>query len=289
MMARQQRWLLLPPVLLLAIAKASAGGGGCGGLGVAPALELGAGGAIFTFGTELFALTFDAATLALLNVSTCTAGNASQGFLWPAAAGGGGVDKFSLWQLAYSDCTVAMPSGSQLDALATAASITLAAELGTPIGFHWCVNQPPELHVTVDFTTFIYVFSSQEGCFGIRLYFLAQFIYELSLTTGTYFCRLTDRDCVDDEHGRRYGWNTEVFDTHYPVYTPKPGFASATAALQAANVHVVPYTNGRLFDPHDPKYHWPTLPHTLSTIKSLHDYLHTVHTPAVQYIDRSTD
>ena len=55
-------------------------------------------------------------------------------------------------------------------------SITLAAELGTPIGFHWCVNQPPELHVTVDFTTFIYVFSSQEGCFGIRVYFLAQFM-----------------------------------------------------------------------------------------------------------------
>ena len=39
-----------------------------------------------------------------------------------------------------------------------------------------------------------------------------------------------------------YGWETQDFDTHYPVYTPKPNFAAATAAMQSANppVHVVP-------------------------------------------------
>ena len=53
-----------------------------------------------------------------------------------------------------------------------------------------------------------------------------------------------------------YQWEVETFDTHYPVYTPRPGFAAATATMQAATppVHVVPYTNGRLFDPRDPKY-----------------------------------
>ena len=51
-----------------------------------------------------------------------------------------------------------------------------------------------------------------------------------------------------------YGWNNEAFDTQYPVYTPKSCFAAATAAMQAADVSVVPYTNGRLFDPRDPKY-----------------------------------
>jgi hypothetical protein len=52
----------------------------------------------------------------------------------------------------------------------------------------------------------------------------------------------------------RYGWNNELFDTHYPVYTPKQCFAQATAMMQSARVHVVPYTNGRLFDPRDRKY-----------------------------------
>ena len=51
-----------------------------------------------------------------------------------------------------------------------------------------------------------------------------------------------------------YGWNNEEFDTRYPVYTPKSCFAGATAAMQAHSVHVVPYTNGRLFDPRDQKY-----------------------------------
>ena len=54
--------------------------------------------------------------------------------------------------------------------------------------------------------------------------------------------------------GGRYGWNNEEFDTCYPVYTPKACFAGATAAMQAHSVHVVPYTNGRLFDPRDQKY-----------------------------------
>lgn len=53
-----------------------------------------------------------------------------------------------------------------------------------------------------------------------------------------------------------YGWNVEKFDTHYPIYTPKPGFAAAVARLQTAHAgvtaRVVPYTNGRLWDPAGP-------------------------------------
>lgn len=44
-----------------------------------------------------------------------------------------------------------------------------------------------------------------------------------------------------------YDWNTEPFDTWYPVYTPQPGLAEAIARLQSAGLPVVPYTNGRLF------------------------------------------
>ena len=51
-----------------------------------------------------------------------------------------------------------------------------------------------------------------------------------------------------------YGWNNELFVTHYPVYTPKVCFPAATKAMQSQRVHVVPYTNGRLFDPRDKKF-----------------------------------
>ena len=36
-----------------------------------------------------------------------------------------------------------------------------------------------------------------------------------------------------------------MFDTHYPVYTPKEGFANATAIMQSADppVYVVPYVS----------------------------------------------
>jgi hypothetical protein len=42
-----------------------------------------------------------------------------------------------------------------------------------------------------------------------------------------------------------YGWNNELFDTHYPVYTPKACFAATTAAMQSADppVHVIPYVS----------------------------------------------
>lgn len=51
-----------------------------------------------------------------------------------------------------------------------------------------------------------------------------------------------------------YGWNTEVFDTMYPQYTPREGFDASVAELQGQGVHVVPYTNGRLFDPRNPDW-----------------------------------
>jgi hypothetical protein len=89
------------------------------------------GGDSFTFGTASFAMVFDRESLALINVTTCSSDNDSdpgsaqptkpppgarrrqQGFLWPAP----GVERFSLWQLQYSDCSVALPGGSRLDAL----------------------------------------------------------------------------------------------------------------------------------------------------------------------------
>lgn len=68
----------------------------------------------FTFGTATFALSFDAQSLALRNITSCAPGR-EQGFLWPA--GPGATESFSLWQLNYSDCTAPTPGGSQLDAL----------------------------------------------------------------------------------------------------------------------------------------------------------------------------
>ena len=52
-----------------------------------------------------------------------------------------------------------------------------------------------------------------------------------------------------------YSWNTEVFDSKYPVYTARRGFGDACARLQqphaGVTARVVPYTNGRLWDPTD--------------------------------------
>jgi hypothetical protein len=53
-----------------------------------------------------------------------------------------------------------------------------------------------------------------------------------------------------------YSWNTEKFDTHYPIYSARPGFASAVAKMQrmhaGVTARVVPYTNGRIWDPAGP-------------------------------------
>jgi hypothetical protein len=47
-----------------------------------------------------------------------------------------------------------------------------------------------------------------------------------------------------------YGWHQIPFDDHYPEYfPPKPGFIEAVAKVQAAGVPVMPYINGRLWDP----------------------------------------
>ncbi len=49
-----------------------------------------------------------------------------------------------------------------------------------------------------------------------------------------------------------YNWHEIPFDNDYPHYFPaKEGFAEAVQALQAANVYVMPYINGRLWDTHD--------------------------------------
>ena len=52
-----------------------------------------------------------------------------------------------------------------------------------------------------------------------------------------------------------YGWNEEAFDSKYPVYSPRPGLRGAVAQLQkphaGVTARVVPYTNGRIWDPSD--------------------------------------
>lgn len=49
-----------------------------------------------------------------------------------------------------------------------------------------------------------------------------------------------------------YSWHVIPFDNDYPHYFPvKDGFAEGVKRLQASNVHVMPYINGRLWDIHD--------------------------------------
>ena len=49
-----------------------------------------------------------------------------------------------------------------------------------------------------------------------------------------------------------YNWHEIPFDNDYPHYFPtKPGFAEGVAELQAADVFVMPYINGRLWDTRD--------------------------------------
>lgn len=49
-----------------------------------------------------------------------------------------------------------------------------------------------------------------------------------------------------------YNWHEIPFDNDYPHYFPaKEGFETAVAQLQQANVYVMPYINGRLWDTHD--------------------------------------
>lgn len=49
-----------------------------------------------------------------------------------------------------------------------------------------------------------------------------------------------------------YNWHQIPFDNDYPHYFPtKPGFAATVAELQAAEVFVMPYINGRLWDTKD--------------------------------------
>lgn len=58
-----------------------------------------------------------------------------------------------------------------------------------------------------------------------------------------------------------YQWNKEAFDTHYPIYTARDGFAAAVSQIQKSAggviARVVPYTNGRLWDPAGPLPHEP--------------------------------
>lgn len=49
-----------------------------------------------------------------------------------------------------------------------------------------------------------------------------------------------------------YNWHQIPFDDDYPHYFPTvKGFAQAVARLQAKNIYVMPYINGRLWDTHD--------------------------------------
>jgi hypothetical protein len=40
-------------------------------------------------------------------------------------------------------------------------------------------------------------------------------------------------------------WNVECFDCKYPQFTAREGFKKRVQEMRAANIHVVPYTNGR--------------------------------------------
>lgn len=52
-----------------------------------------------------------------------------------------------------------------------------------------------------------------------------------------------------------YHWHQIEYDTHYPEYLPsRPGFAEKVARIQRKGVHVTPYINGRLWDPHSESY-----------------------------------
>ena len=65
-----------------------------------------------------------------------------------------------------------------------------------------------------------------------------------------------DGSAVTDIGLHWYTWNQEKFDSHYPIYTPKPGFRAAVDKIQTPHAgitaRVVPYTNGRLWDPSGP-------------------------------------
>lgn len=52
-----------------------------------------------------------------------------------------------------------------------------------------------------------------------------------------------------------YWWHQIEYDTHYPEYLPaRPGFAQRVAQIHKKGVHVTPYMNGRLWDPHSESY-----------------------------------
>lgn len=48
-----------------------------------------------------------------------------------------------------------------------------------------------------------------------------------------------------------YHWNTGFFDNDYPHFYARDGFKESVAALQAKGIHIMPYTNGRLWDTRD--------------------------------------
>jgi len=51
-----------------------------------------------------------------------------------------------------------------------------------------------------------------------------------------------------------YSWHRNAFDISYPSYRPRPGVKPFVARLQRGGVRVMPYINGRLFDPDNPDW-----------------------------------
>ena len=51
-----------------------------------------------------------------------------------------------------------------------------------------------------------------------------------------------------------YQWHDHPFDIDYPSYRPRKGIAAFVRRMQSNGVHVMPYINGRLFDPDN--RHW---------------------------------
>jgi hypothetical protein len=113
--------------------------------------------------------------------------------------------------------------------------------LPSPVGLHWCQfhgrrsnNQP----------------SNPQASKGAWLRYLLTHSrnVENSLLTP-FFCLCVRFFFVLASHSDEF--QTALFDTGYPVYVPRPGFAEALAALSAqfgGKLKIAPYINGRIFD-----------------------------------------
>jgi hypothetical protein len=58
-------------------------------------------------------------------------------------------------------------------------------------------------------------------------------------------------NCIDHRHCMQGAFDTKDGPQGW---LPRPGFAAAVKEVQAAGVHIIPYTNGRVDDPNVPSF-----------------------------------